>query len=154
MGVTGATARPHSPFRRRSRVLGMVFLGGTLGTAARAALEGSAPASGQGMPWMTLVINVVGSFALGLVLEVLVRTGTDSGWRRSVRLGLGTGVLGGFTTYSTFALEAVERLTFETHLIGLAYAAVSVALGVAAAAVGYRWAHRIGRRATGETARG
>ncbi len=154
MGVTEATRHRGVTVRRRSRVLGLVFLGGTFGTALRAALEGVAPASAHAIPWATLVINVVGSFALGLLLEVLVRTGIDSGWRRSVRLGLGTGVLGGFTTYSTFAVETVERLTLEAHLIGLAYAAISVVLGVAAAAVGYRWGHQIGRQAAAQRVRG
>ncbi len=150
MGVTEATNRRRATIRRRVRVLGLVFLGGTVGTALRAVLEGVAPASAHAMPWTTLAINVLGSFALGLLLEVLI----DSGWRRTVRFGLGTGVLGGFTTYSTFAVETVERLTLQAHLIGLAYAVTSVVLGVAAAAVGYRWAHQIGRQAAGQRVRG
>ncbi len=132
--------------RRRVRVLGVIFLGGTLGTFTRAALEAAFPAQPDAIPWTTLAINIGGSFLLGLLLEALARTGSDSGWRRTVRLGVGTGVLGGFTTYSTFAVETVSRLNPAAWPIALAYAAASVVLGLLAAAAGYRLAHGLGRR--------
>lgn len=142
--TTGRSRRPST--HRRARVLGIIFLGGTVGTFLRATLEDAAPAAPHGVPWTTLTINVVGALLLGVLLESLARIGPDTGWHRSARLGLGTGVLGGFTTYSTFALETVQRLTAGAYLIGVGYAVASVVLGIGAAAIGYRLAHRIGYR--------
>lgn len=149
----GVSDRPHrrtatSPQRARAPhrhpgLLALIFLGGSLGTAARAALENAAPAAPTGIPWATLLINVAGSLLLGALLEVLARTGHDTGWRRSTRLTVGTGVLGGFTTYSTFAVETVQRLSPETYAVAVAYALGSVLLGGCAAAAGYWCARRL-----------
>lgn len=120
------------------RLLALVGAGGALGTAARALLEGRfAPPAGQ-CPWATLVINVTGSFLLGLLLEGLARSGADRGWRRAARLGAGTGFLGGYTTYSAFAVEAI-RLAGPA---AAAYALASPLLGMTGAAAGLllaRW---------------
>ncbi|MFC8923087.1 CrcB family protein [Cellulosimicrobium sp. NPDC057127] len=142
---------PREPRRPSLLALaGLVALGGALGTTARALLEHTWPAPAGGWPWTTFVINVVGSFLLGGLLEALRRAGPDDGWRRAVRLGCGTGVLGGFTTYSTFAVE-VERLAAGGDLgLGAAYALGSVALGVGAAIGGTAAASLV----TGRTSRG
>ncbi|WP_454730244.1 fluoride efflux transporter FluC [Cellulosimicrobium protaetiae] len=137
--------------RRRTPLLalaGLVALGGAVGTTARALLEQAfAPVPGSWpWPWTTFWINLAGSFVLGALLETLLRSGPDAGWRRGVRLGCGTGVLGGFTTYSTFAVE-VERLASGGHIaLGAAYALGSVALGVAAAVGGITLAATVRRR--------
>ncbi|MFS0884136.1 FluC/FEX family fluoride channel [Aeromicrobium sp. 179-A 4D2 NHS] len=117
---------------RDAIALALVLAGGTVGTLARAALEEGFGAGRGEWPWATFGINVVGSFLLGLLVAVLVVRGGDERWR----LALGTGVLGGFTTYSTFIVEA-DRLVADGH-VGLAtgYALGSVVLGVAAAALG------------------
>ena len=130
----------------RLRLAALVAVGGAVGTSARAALETAfAPAPGA-WPWTTFAINVVGSFVLGVLLESLVRSGPDDGWRRRARVGLGTGVLGGFTTYSTFALE-VYRLVGDGHAVtGVAYALVSVVVGVVAAGAGILLAGAASRR--------
>jgi fluoride exporter len=133
-------ARPRADRGRRSssllRLAGLVALGGSVGTAARASLEAAFPAPAGAWPWTTFTINVVGSLILGALLESLLRGGEDSGWRRAVRLGCGTGMLGGFTTYSTFALE-VERLLHGGAVeIAATYAVVSVAAGLVAAGAG------------------
>ncbi|MBD5784753.1 CrcB family protein [Cellulosimicrobium terreum] len=125
---------------------GIVALGGAVGTTARALLEHVfAPVPGS-WPWTTFAINVVGSFVLGVLLETLVRSGPDEGRRRTVRLGCGTGVLGGFTTYSTFAVEAERLLTGGHAALGVAYALVSVVVGIVAACAGIvlagAWARR------------
>jgi fluoride exporter len=128
-----------------ARLVGLVFVGGCVGTAVRWALE-EAFAQPTGWPWVTFAINLVGSFALGLLLELLVLGGPDVGWRRAVRLGCGTGVMGGFTTYSTFVLE-VDRLASDGELAtAVAYPVVSVVLGLAAAAAGMMLAGRTRER--------
>jgi len=121
----------------------VVFAGGALGTATRAALEAANPAPQGGWPWATFLINVSGAFVLGLLLELLSRRGPDVGARRLLRLGLGTGVMGGYTTYSTFALETVRLLEGGALLLGLGYALGSVLLGLAAAWAGTLLAIRI-----------
>ena len=118
--------------------LGVILLGGTAGTAGRAWLESSfAPVAGQ-WPWTTFWINLAGAFLLGALLEGLAISGRDHGWRRGLRLGLGTGMLGGFTTYSTFAVESFGLIGSASWLVGLGYSVGSVLLGVAAAFVGVR----------------
>ncbi|HXD29049.1 MAG TPA: CrcB family protein [Arthrobacter sp.] len=87
--------------------VGLVLLGGILGTAAREGLTLAVPGLG-GFPTTILAVNILGAFLLGLLLESLLRAGHDVGARRSLRLMLGTGFLGGFTTYSTFAVDVVE----------------------------------------------
>jgi CrcB protein len=135
--------------RRRTPLLalaGLVALGGAVGTTARALLEQAfAPVPGS-WPWTTFWINLVGSFVLGALLETLLRSGPDAGWRRALRLGCGTGVLGGFTTYSTFVVE-IERLASGGRAaLGAAYALGSVAVGVAAAVAGIGLAAAVRRR--------
>ncbi|XVX20157.1 fluoride efflux transporter FluC [Actinomycetota bacterium] len=143
MGVTGgrapgATARHTPPAHHDPRLLLLVFVGGTLGTAVRAALGHAFPAGADDWPWVTFAINITGAFLLGLLLETLARRGPDSGWRRQVRLGAGTGFLSGYTTYSTFAVETARLTTF----LAMGYAVSSVVLGCLAAAAGYVIARR------------
>lgn len=121
----------------------VVFVGGALGTAIRAALEAAFPAQPGGWPWATFLINVSGAFVLGLLLETLSRRGPDAGARQLVRLGLGTGVMGGYTTYSTFAVETVRLIGTGAVLAGFGYALGSVLLGLAAALAGTRLAVRL-----------
>lgn len=82
-----------------------VFMGGGSGALLRwilgLTLHGSAPLTTWG-------INVLGAFLLGALLTVLPLWGSDDGARRALRLLLGTGVLGGFTTYSSFMVQSVE----------------------------------------------
>ena len=121
----------------------VVFAGGVAGTAVRAALETALPAQPGGWPWATFVINLTGAFLLGLLLETLARRGPDEGARQLLRLGLGTGVMGGYTTYSTFAVETVRLLGAGAVLSGLGYALGTVLLGLAAALAGGRLAARL-----------
>lgn len=124
------SARPY----RSPRLIALVFVGGTVGTAARAALEEAY--GGGGWPWATLGINVSGAFVLGWLLEILARREARVGASPAPRLLLGTGVLGGYTTYSTFAVETLQL----SLLPALLYAVLTIILGLAAAAVGFRLA--------------
>ena len=124
-----------------------VFFGGLLGAPARYLVE-EALGDGGGFPLATFVVNVVGALALGLLLESLVLAGAETSMRRRVRLGLGTGFLGAFTTYSSFAVE-IELLADGGRLpLAAAYAAASLSAGLAAVALGIWAAHGL-RRAGG-----
>ena len=124
------------------RLLAVVALGGTAGTAMRYGLNQLLPPGG-GVPWATLLENVVGAFLLGVLLEALVRAGREDARRRYLRLGLGTGLLGGFTTFSALALETRNLLAAGDVVVGLVYPLGSVVLGVVAAAAGVTLAARV-----------
>jgi CrcB protein len=107
----------------------LVALGGGAGawlrhTVGRAALAVLGPGAAGAFPWATLACNVAGSFAMGLLAGWLGRHGAAGG--ETWRLLLGVGLLGGFTTFSSFSLEFV--LLVQRGAVGLAagYAAVSV----------------------------
>lgn len=89
-------------------LIALVAAGGVLGTAGRYGLSLLIP-SESGWPLATLAANLLGAFLLGVLTEALVRCGPETAGMRRVRLGLGTGMLGGFTTFSSLAFE-VERL--------------------------------------------
>jgi CrcB protein len=134
-----AVSRAPAGRPRRSslpRLAALVALGGTAGTAARLHLEAALPAQPGAWPWTTFLINVAGSLILGVLLESLLRGGDDTGWRRAVRVGCGTGIVGGFTTYSTFVLEVERLLQGGDAVVGVLYALVSVVAGLVAAGVG------------------
>lgn len=121
----------------------LILLGGAIGTAARASLETIFPSSPAALPWTTLTINLVGSYVLGLLLEALSAAGPDRGVRRAARLTLGTGILGGFTTYSTFMVETADRLRSGHALVALAYLVGSVIACLGAAALGISTASHV-----------
>lgn len=108
----------------------IVFIGAGLGGALRHAVNiGAAKLFGFGFPLGTLIVNVTGSFAMGLLAGFFAYR---AGVPQHVRLFLTTGILGGFTTFSTFSLDAA--LLIERHSLGLAagYVVGSVAAGLAA----------------------
>lgn len=84
-----------------------VFVGGCLGTLCRYWISLELPTSANTWPMATFLTNLLGAFLLGFLLEGLTRTGPDTGARRIVRLAVGTGFMGAFTTYSTLAVETV-----------------------------------------------
>jgi fluoride exporter len=128
------------------RYVGLVALGGTFGTAARYLLTQTLP-SWHSVPVATLVVNVVGAFALGVLLAALSRRGRDVGLRRTIRLLIGTGFLGGFTTYSSLAVETDALLSSGQGQLALAYALGTIVIGGLAATSGILVAS--GRRAAG-----
>jgi fluoride exporter len=110
-----------------------VWLGGMIGAWARYHVTRHVYArTGSGFPWVTLVVNVTGSLALGVLLPLLAAAAT----LHSVRGFITVGVLGSFTTFSTFALETVTLVQDGRWRHAAAYAAASVVLGVGALATG------------------
>ncbi len=107
----------------------LVFVGAGLGGVLRHVVNlAITRIAGADFPWGTAFINVSGSLAMGVLVGWLAfRAG--AGWTQPTRLFIATGILGGYTTFSTFSLESV--LLIERHQIGaaLAYVGGSVALG-------------------------
>ncbi|WP_144765587.1 CrcB family protein [Curtobacterium sp. 9128] len=142
VAVDETRTRPDRPPHLRWGYLGVVALGGAVGTAVRAVLADLVPAV-SGISWTILAINVVGAFCLGLLLEALAHRGEDVGRRRQLRLFVGTGVLGGFTTYSTLAVDTAHLLVDGRWGAGSGYALLSVVLGVLAVVAGLGVAARV-----------
>lgn len=146
--------RPSRPAHTHPTLLLLVFLGGACGTSLRAWIETHHGAASGTWPWATFWINLSGSLMLGLLLELLAGIGPDDGWRRRVRVGVGTGIIGGYTTYSTFAVETDLLIRGGSVMTGAGYAAASVAGGLACACAGVivaRWVARgiVARRRQG-----
>lgn len=115
----------------------LVAAGGAAGALARSGLDLLVPDGPGGLPSGTLLVNVVGCLLLG----VLVGARPDDPVLRPL---LGTGFLGGFTTFSALALQS-GRLLADAPAVALAYLALTTATGLGAAAVGLRAGTRLRR---------
>ncbi len=118
-----------------------VALGGGTGAVLRyhlGRIVGAAfPAAALAFPYATLVCNVVGSLAMGLLAGWLARHGADRGiGAEGWQLLLGVGLLGGFTTFSSFSLEMVNLWDRGAPGLAAIYAAVSIVAGVAGLLIG------------------
>ena len=114
------------------RALAAVAAGGALGAPARygvAQLIHTAPLASGGFAWATFWTNVSGSFALGVVLALLLKHFPPS---RYLRAFVATGFLGAYTTYSTFAVETDVLIKDGHAAIALSYSAASLVAGFAA----------------------
>lgn len=101
-----------------------ICLGGALGTGARYLLSGwLAEAWGPGFPVGTLAVNVIGSFLLGLIMQVALTTELIP---PTLRLFLSTGIMGGFTTYSSFNYETLKLFQDSAWGLGALNLAVTV----------------------------
>ena len=112
-----------------------VALGGAIGASARHGL-GLAMLRffGPGFPIGTLVANVVGGLLMGLLMGWLMRAGPDNA--NTIRLFAGVGVLGGFTTFSAFSLDAMRMLEVKAMGQFFGYVSASVVLSITAVALG------------------
>ena len=119
----------------------LAALGGALGALARWAIAEALPFSPPGWPWATLLVNLAGCFLIGLLLAVLAGRSPEPPWARPL---VGVGVLGGFTTYSAFAVEVVRLVEDAAPARAAGYVLASVVGGVAAVVLGAgaarRWA--------------
>jgi CrcB protein len=117
----------------RARDVALVAAGGALGAIARYGLSEALPVTPGRFPSTTLVINVSGAFCLGVLLEWLIRHRSIDHW---ARLAVGVGVLGAFTTFSTFVTEIVVLARDGHGGVAAAYAVASVVAGIAAVLAG------------------
>jgi len=132
-----ADAAPRSrPVHARPLLWVVVAAGGLLGTAARDLVSRALPHPADGWPTATFAVNVAGAFVLGVLLEALVRGGPDGGWRRLARLGVGTGLCGALTTYSSLAVEIDLLARRGNWAVAAGYAAATVCAGLVATTVG------------------
>ncbi|PPJ46495.1 fluoride efflux transporter CrcB [Rhizobium sp. KAs_5_22] len=112
----------------------LVALGGAVGSVCRYLVGvGALRLMGPSFPWGTLAVNVAGSFAIGILGElIVVRFGASA----ELRLLLITGFLGGFTTFSAFALDAVTLFERGASFAAATYLALSIGASIAAAIAG------------------
>jgi fluoride exporter len=112
-----------------------VALGGALGSVARFSVAASVNRLfGLSFPLGTLVVNVLGSFAIGYILTFMLNKFPQT---ESYRYFLVTGFLGGFTTFSAFTFDILQQLQRGDNLMALVYVLSSVLLGLAAVVLGY-----------------
>jgi fluoride exporter len=107
----------------------LVMAGGAAGAVLRFQLARSLPASADGWPWPTFAANLAGGLAMGLLAAWLLRQGEPG---EPMRLLLGVGLLGGFTTFSAFSLEMAQMIERGQSMLAAGYAVASVSLALAA----------------------
>ncbi|MDN3351540.1 fluoride efflux transporter CrcB [Actinomadura sp. DC4] len=136
--------RTRGPARRDRQldVIGAIALGGGLGSVARYLLATALPAHQGRFPWATFLTNLSGCFALGFLMVFVLEVWPP---RRYVRPFVGIGVLGGFTTFSTFTVEMRGLVAHGSGALADAYALNSLVGGVAAVWCGITLARLIGR---------
>jgi CrcB protein len=132
--------RGRRPARGKWPVVAAVAVGGMLGAVARYGASLMWPTSSGGFPWTTLTVNVVGCALIGVLMVVIsdVRAA-----HRLARPFFGTGVLGGFTTFSALAVELVDRVDSGRVAIAAVYLVVTLAGGLAVAWAGLAAGERV-----------
>ena len=129
---TGTSQQPHHPHHGPGPMVA-IAVGGALGTLARYGVERAVVPAPDGLPWATLTVNVIGSFLLGLVVILVVER-----WPRDryLRPLLAVGFCGGFTTFSTLAVEVDQRIQHGHGLIAVVYLILTLVAGLGAALAG------------------
>jgi CrcB protein len=134
LGPDGDDGLPIDPDASRARpdlaVLAVVALGGMIGASARYGVNRAIPTATGGFPWATFWINVSGSFLLGLLLVLVLERFRTS---RLLRPLLGSGVLGAFTTMSTYQVETALLVKDGHVATAVVYSLGSLVVGLAAA---------------------
>ena len=114
-------------------IFGVAF-GGAFGASARYLLDRFIEQHTESVfPWATFAINVTGCFLIGLIIKTLVDRHHLPAW---IRVGIVVGVLGGYTTFSTFSQEIFSLLESSDVVVALAYAGASVGFGLLAVYAG------------------
>ncbi|HEU4421319.1 MAG TPA: fluoride efflux transporter CrcB [Pilimelia sp.] len=134
----------HAPWA----VLGTVSVGGALGALARYGLSVALPHRPGSFPWATFVTNVTGCLLIGVLMVLIIEVWAA---HRLLRPFLGTGVLGGYTTFSTYTVEVQQLVSVGAARTALLYLAATLAAALAAVYAGVTLArltfrtHRRGR---------
>ncbi len=116
-----------------------IFVGGAAGTICRYLLEARHPIAAGGFPWVTLVVNLSGSLAIGLLIPLSEHAGLRTTLLRPLLI---VGFLGGWTTYSTLTVETTLLAKGGDIVTGVAYVAATVIGGLLLVVIG----HGLGRR--------
>lgn len=117
------------------RVWAAVAAGGLIGTELRFSAGLAFPEAADAVPWTTLAINVAGSFVLATLTTIWIARPRTAFW---LRAGLGPGLLGSFTTFSAVVFSMDQQFRAGHHATWLAYLALSLVLGLGAAAAGWK----------------
>lgn len=112
----------------------LVGLGGAIGAMLRYGAGVSLGSLANGFPVATFAVNLAGSIAMGLLIGILAKTTPQ--YQNEIRLFLAVGIFGGFTTFSSFSLDAFRLLERGDYLLAGLYILGSVALGIAGLAMG------------------
>ena len=128
------------PPRIHTAAILAVAAGGAIGALARWALAEALPHDVGSFPWSTLVANVLGCFLIGVLMVLVIER-----WPHHpvVRPFFGTGILGGFTTFSTYSVDTRDLLAAGHPATALTYVVGSVVLGLAAVIAGLRSTERL-----------
>ncbi len=132
-GGFGARPLSRGGLRPQAIILVSLAFGGALGAIARYAISLGLPTETGRFPWGTFVINISGSFVLGFLLIVLIEQFPRGRLARPV---IGTGLIGAYTTFSTFTVESVQLVRDGDPETALAYVGASLVVGLAAVFIG------------------
>ncbi len=159
--VTAAdrVAPPHPvvrTFRERWDVLLVIAAGGAVGSLARWGTSSLVPHDAGHFAWSTWIVNVVGALLIGVLMVLVIEFGAG---RRYLRPFVGVGILGGFTTFSTYMLDTRDLIAHDRPLLALGYVGSTLLVGLIAVYLGIlgtrgllRLRHRLVRRRAGTRA--
>ena len=142
----GEGRRPEDTRRRHVHMLTVIAVGGAAGACARYAAALLWPTGAAAFPWTTLCVNTVGCLIIGVFVVAVTEV-----WAAHplLRPFFGTGVLGGFTTFSTYCADIARLVREGMAGVALAYLALTVGAAMAAVTIGVLAGRRVGRATRG-----